>query len=364
MRILVVIGTRPEAIKMLPLVLELKKYEEFETLVCFSGQHSEMARAVFDEFKISPDLEFLAMQKEQSLTQLTGRLLNYFDVVLREREPDIVLVHGDTTTALCASIASFYLGIRVAHIEAGLRTFDALSPFPEEFNRVSIDALSHYHFAPTESAAENLMKEGRKSVFTVGNTVIDALEYSLSFGQKHPFLSEAKGRKTVLITTHRRENIGARIHSSLSAIRDIFSENDELFGVLPAHPNPRVREVVFDVLGDIKNIKICEPLGMREFHTLLSHAFAIFTDSGGIQEEAAHLGLPLFLLREISERRECKSLANVCYVGCDGERIKREFLRFLSQEARQREMRTSSNVFGDGKASQRIAKILSRLCGG
>ena len=361
MRILVVIGTRPEAIKMLPLVLELKKYGEFETLVCFSGQHSEMARAVFDEFKILPDLEFIAMKKGQNLKDLTVRLLNYFDVVLGEIKPDLVLVHGDTTTAFCASLSAFYRGIKVGHIEAGLRTFNALSPFPEEFNRVSIDALSFLHFAPTESAAENLRKEGRKSVFTVGNTVIDALEYSLRIKESFPSLRESEGRKTVLITTHRRENIGEKMRVSLSAVKEILSSRDDLFAVLPIHPNPAVREVVLEVFENIKNIKICAPLGMTEFHNLLSRSFAVFTDSGGIQEEAAHLGVPLFLLRENTERRECDFLSNVCYVGCDGERIKGEFLRFLSEEARQSEMRVCSGVFGDGRTSERIAQILLRF---
>ena len=358
MRVFVVIGTRPEAIKMLPLVRELRKYGKFETKICFSRQHRELARSVFEEFKIEPDFVFEDLKIGLDLRELTVELLNYFDVVFAREKPDLVLVHGDTTTAFCGALAAFYRGIRVAHIEAGLRTFDCRSPFPEEFNRVAIDGLADIHFAPTKIAAENLIKEGRKSVFTVGNTVIDALKDSLSSGVCDPTLNELDGRKLVLVTTHRRENLGEKMRSSLLGIRDALCERDDLFALLPAHPNPRVRDVMHQVFENIKNIKICEPLPMREFHVLLSRAFAIFSDSGGIQEEAAYLGVPLFLMREKTERRECLGLSNVELVGWQREVIKNEFLAFLNSSARQEGMRVPSTVFGDGHTSEKIVRCL------
>lgn len=361
MRIFVVIGTRPEAIKMLPLVLELKKYDAFETKICFSGQHSDMALSVFGNFEIEPNFVFDAMKKGQSLNKLTLRLLEYFDMLFKEEQPDLVLVHGDTTTAFCASLSAFYIGIKVAHIEAGLRTFDSHSPFPEEFNRVGIDAIADIHFAPTKSAAENLIKEGRTSVFTTGNTVIDAVDYSLSKSDFYPFSDEIGKRKILLITTHRRENIGNKMCSYLLGIRDILESRNDLFGVLPAHPNPRVKEVVNKIFNNIKNIKICEPLPMCNFHNLLARSFAIFTDSGGIQEEAAYLGIPLFLLRDNTEREECAELENVCIVGTEGDKIKNEFLKFINDEEMNKKMRRRSLVFGDGHASERIVNCMINL---
>ena len=360
MRIFIVIGTRPEAIKMLPLVKEIRKYDEFETKICFSYQHKKMALDVFDEFKISPDFTFWGMKNGRNLCDMTSDFLKYFDALFRAKKPDLVLVHGDTTTALCASIAAFYLGIKVGHVEAGLRTFNCNSPFPEEFNRASIDALSTVHFAPTEGAAKNLIKEGRKSVFTVGNTVIDALKYSLKREVDSPLLSEAHDRKIVLITTHRRENLEGKMKSSLLGVRDVLEKRDDLLAILPAHPNPKVRNVIYDVFQNIKNIKICEPMPMREFHHLLSRAYAIFTDSGGIQEEAAYLGLPLFLLREFTEREECINLKNVRIVGNDRERVRDEFLTFLNEENLQKIMHTPSLAFGDGTASEQIANYLKK----
>ncbi len=361
MRIFVVIGTRPEAIKMLPLVIELKKRGEFETKVCFSGQHGEMAKSVFDDFEIVPDFIFDAMKKGQELSKLTNRLLEYFDILFKLEKPDLVLVHGDTTTAFCGALAAFYLGIKVAHVEAGLRTFDPFSPFPEEFNRVSIDAVSNIHFAPTVVAAENLIREGRKSVFTVHNTVIDALKFSLSRTIELPILDGLKNKKILLITTHRRENLGEKMRDALLGIRDILNERDDLFGIIPVHPNPCVRATVDNVFKNIKNIKICSPLPMREFHHLLSRAFAILTDSGGIQEEAAYLGVPIFLMRDNTERPECVELGNVCIVGTQRERVKNTFLSFMNSPNIMKKMCKPSHAFGDGTASEKIVKCLMSM---
>ena len=361
MRVFVIIGTRPEAIKMLPLAKELKKYDEFEVKICFSSQHKSLTESVFSDFEILPDFTFLGANDGWSLNEMTRKLLNYFDVIFSEERPDLVLVHGDTTTACCAALAAFYLGIKVAHVEAGLRTFDAFSPFPEEFNRVAIDCISSVHFAPTKTDAENLIKEGRKSVFTVGNTVIDALEYSLKTGIFFPILEELNGRKLVLVTTHRRENFGDRMQSALLGIRDAIEGRDDVLAIVPVHPNPRVKAVVEEVLDNIKNIKIIEPLPMIEFHTLLSHADVILSDSGGIQEEAAYLGLPLFLLREKTERHECLSLPNTRLVGCSRQTVARELSAFLDSPSLQNKMRVPSNAFGNGDASIKIAEILLKI---
>ena len=360
MRVFVIIGTRPEAIKMLPLVIELRKNNKFETKICFSGQHREMAKSVFNEFKISPDFTFEERKKCRTLCEMTIGFLNYFDVLFREQKPELILVHGDTTTAFCASLSAFYLGIKVCHVEAGLRTFDTLSPFPEEFNRVAIDSLSCVHFAPTESAAKNLSKEGRKSVFIVGNTVIDALKYSLEKEIFLPILDEMRERKLVLITTHRRENLGEKMRSAMLGIRDVLKTREDLFAILPAHPNPEVREVVRGAFKNIKNLKMCEPLPMCEFHHLLSQSFAIFTDSGGIQEEAAYLGVPLFLLRENTEREECRALPNVRVIGCDRETVRESFISFLNNEKNLKKARSPSYIFGDGSASKNIVQCLSK----
>ena len=361
MRVFLIIGTRPEAIKMLPLAKELKKYKEFEVKICFSSQHKDLTNSVFCDFETSPDFSFLGTKNGWSLNEMTRELLNYFDVIFREEKPNLVLVHGDTTTAFCASLAAFYLKIKVVHIEAGLRTFDVSSPFPEEFNRVAIDAMSNVHFAPTKTDAENLVKEGINSVFTVGNTVIDALEYSLKTGILSPILDELDGRKLVLVTTHRRENFGDRMRSALLGIRDVVKGRDNVLVIVPVHPNPRVKAVVEEVLGNIKNIKMIEPLPMIEFHNLLSHADVILSDSGGIQEEAAHLGLPLFLLRDKTERTECIGLPNTRLVGCTRGEVARELAAFLDSQILQSEMRIPSNVFGDGNSSVKIAEILLQM---
>ena len=361
MRVFVVIGTRPEAIKILPLAKELKKYDEFEVKICFSSQHKSLTESVFFDFEILPDFTFLGAKDGWSLNEMTRELLNYFDVIFSEERPDWVLVHGDTTTAFCASLAAFYLKIKVVHIEAGLRTFDVSSPFPEEFNRVAIDAMSNVHFAPTKTDAENLVKEGRELIFTVGNTVIDALEYSLKSDVSSSILNELGGRKLVLVTTHRRENFGERMHSALLGIRDVINSRDDVLAIVSVHPNPRVKAVVEEVLGNIKNIKMIEPLPMIEFHNLLSHADVILSDSGGIQEEAAHLGLPLFLLREKTERHECLSLPNTRLVGCSRQTVARELSAFLDSPSLQDKMRVPSNAFGNGDASIKIAEILLKI---
>lgn len=360
MRILLCMGTRPEVIKMLPLYIELKKNRDVQTQICFSNQHSRMAKEVFEFFKIKPDFSFYSTKTSRSLNKMTCEFLNYFDIIIGKEKPDIVLVHGDTVTAFCASLAAYYNGVRVGHVESGLRTFDMLEPFPEEFYRVSIDAMSSYCFAPTENAAQNLVKEGRKSVVTTGNTVIDSFKYTLDSEYSSPLLEGAKGRKIVLLTSHRRENIGERMKGAFMGVRDILEEREDVYCIFPMHPNPKVGRVAEKVFENVKNIKICDPLPLYDFHNILSRSFAVLTDSGGIQEEAAYLGIPVFLLRDKTERPEGERSGNIRLIGTDRERVKNEFLSVVNDPEKLKPMQKPSDAFGDGKASERIAQILLR----
>ena len=361
MRVLLVIGTRPEAIKMLPLAKELEKYREFEPLICFSGQHKTLADNVFNFFQIAPHYSFDRADKFQNLKEMTSAFLDFFDMIFKEISPDIVLTHGDTTTAFCASLSAFYRGIKIGHIEAGLRTHNPFSPFPEEFNRVAIDTLATYHFAPTEVAAKNLLSEGRNSVFTVGNTCIDALKYTLSQSYSSPILEEAKGKKIILITTHRRENLGDKMTSALLGIKDAIQNRNDVLAIVPAHPNPLVKEAVKLVFDDVKNIKICNPLPLYDFHNILSRSFAIISDSGGVQEEASYLGIPLFLLRDNTERPECLMCGNTRLIGTHRETVFKEISWAINNPQHVQKMRVSSLVFGDGHACEKISKKLLSL---
>lgn len=360
MKILAVIGTRPEAIKMLPLIKELKKQKEFETSVCFSGQHETLANNVFEYFDIYPDHRFSSLPKNANLNEITVSLLNYFDALFKEVAPEIILVHGDTTTAFCASLAGFYQGIITAHIEAGLRTFDSHSPFPEEFNRVAIDSISSIHFAPTSIAAKNLQNEGKNTVFITGNTGIDALKYTLSESYFSPILNQAKGKKLILITTHRRENIGAKMSFALMGIRDAIKDRNDVFAIAPTHPNPLVKSRVENIFGNIKNIKICPPLPLYDFHNILYRSHLIISDSGGIQEEATYLGIPLFLIRDTTERMECIESGNTKIIGTDQNFIFKEITNILDNPDHLRNMKKRSFIFGDGNASKKIVQNL--LC--
>lgn len=360
MKILVIIGTRPEAVKMLPLVKELKRYKEFETLVCFSGQHETLANNVFELFDVMPDYRLSNFSNGLSLNEMTSILLNYFDDLFKTISPDILLVHGDTTTAFCASLAGFYQGIKIAHIEAGLRTFNNQSPFPEEFNRVAIDSMADIHFAPTQIAAQNLKKEGIKSVFITGNTVIDSFKYTLNQNYCSPFLNKQENKKLILITAHRRENLGDKMTSSLLGIKDALENREDVFIIVPTHPNPLIKSKVESVFANIKNIKICPPLPLYDFHNLLARSHIVISDSGGIQEEAAYLGIPLFLLRDTTERVECID-QNIKIIGTERNKISAEITRLLDNEILINDMRKKSLSFGNGNASKKITKNLLSL---
>lgn len=360
-KILVVIGTRPEAIKMLPLVKELKKRVDFETFVCNSGQHKDLLLPMFDYFETKPDFCFDGMREGQGLMTLTARLLGYFDELFSECEPNIVLVHGDTTTAFCAALAAFYKSIKIGHVEAGLRTYNKNSPYPEEFNRCAIDALSDYYFTPTEVSAKRLESEGRAKIFVTGNTVIDAIRTTVRSDYESELLKQAKGRKLVLITTHRRENLGERMSEALLGIKEVLLCRRDVFAIFPTHPNPTVKDTAKEIFADVKNIALCEPLSVEDFHNLLFRAYLVLSDSGGIQEEASYLGTPVLLLRDTTERPELKSCGNVRLVGTSAERIKKEFLLLLDNDFEYGKMNRATSVCGDGFASKRIANLLKKL---
>ena len=360
-KILVVIGTRPEAIKMLPLVKELRKRNGFDTMLCSSGQHRELLLPLFDHFKIYPDFSFDAMREGQGLTELTVRLLEYFDGLFAEIQPDIALVHGDTSTAFCASLAAFYRGIKIGHIEAGLRTYDKSSPYPEEFNRCAIDALSDFYFTPTELAAKRLESEGRARIFVTGNTVIDALRESVRKDYKNELLECARGRKIILMTMHRRETLGGRANEAMLAIKEVLERRGDVFGIFPVHSNPAVSEVARGVLEGAKNIALCESLCVGDFHNILARAHLVMSDSGGVQEEASYLGVPVILLRDRTERPELRACGNIRIVGTDAERIKRELLLLLDNDFEYEKASRPTSICGDGYACVRIANLLEKI---
>ncbi len=357
MRILVVIGTRPEAIKMLPLVRELKKYPQFEVVVCHSGQHEDMCRGIFEFFGIEPDIRFSVMREGRSLWELSQKLQESFNCLFESEKFDLILVHGDTTTAFCASLSAFYRGIKIAHVEAGLRTYKK-EPFPEEFNRVAIDNMASVHFPPTEECVKNLAQEGIFHTQPVGNTVIDSFSYTLDEKYTSPIFENARTRKIILITTHRRENLGNKMKSALLGIRDILENRDDIYAVFPMHPNPAIRNIAREVFTNTDNIELCEPLCVYDFHNILSRAFAVITDSGGIQEEAAYLGVPVFLMRDETEREEALKEGNVCLVGTQRRVVSQTFLKISEDDATLSSMRRKSTVFGDGTTGEKIAKKL------
>lgn len=360
-KILAVMGTRPEAIKMLPLVKELKKREGFEVIVCNSGQHRELIDPIFESFGETADESFDAMREGQGLFRLTVRMLEYFDGLIARIEPSIVLVHGDTTTAFCAALAAFYRGVRIGHVEAGLRTYNKSSPYPEEFNRCAVDALSDYYFAPTEYAAKRLEREGRAQIFVTGNTVIDALRANVREDHGSELIKRSGDRKILLISMHRRENIGAKMSEALFAIKEILLCRRDVFAIFPRHLNPDVRDVSEDIFSGVKNIAVCDPLEVKEFHNILYHSYLVLSDSGGIQEEASYLGVPTLLLRDSTERPELKECGSVRIVGTGAERIKRELLTLLDNDFEYEKASRPTSVCGDGSASKRIANLLEKL---
>lgn len=359
-KIMLVFGTRPEAIKMCPLVKELKSRKNTETIVCVTGQHRQMLDQVLNVFNVVPDYDLSIMKDGQTLFEVTINILESIKKVLLNENPDIVLVHGDTSTAFVTALACFYLQIPVGHVEAGLRTYNINSPFPEEFNRQAISIVSQYNFAPTEDSKKNLLNEGKKenSIFVTGNTAIDALKTTVNPDYTHPELEWAKGSRLIMITAHRRENLGEPMHNMFRAIRRVMDEHPDVKAIYPIHMNPIVRAAADEELGDCDRIHIIEPLEVIDFHNFLSRSFMILTDSGGIQEEAPSLGKPVLVMRDTTERPEGIKAGTLKLVGTDEEVIYENFKLLLEDKNAYESMSKASNPYGDGFASKRIADIL------
>lgn len=359
-KVMLVFGTRPEAIKMCPLVNELKSRDNVETVVCVTGQHREMLDVVLDTFNVVPDYDLSIMKKNQTLFDLTTNILNSIKEVLEKEQPDIVLVHGDTSTTFVTALAAFYLQIPVGHVEAGLRTYDIYSPYPEEFNRQAVSIISKYNFAPTELAKEQLIKEGKdpNSIFVTGNTVIDALKTTVQENYSHPMLDWAKGSRLILITAHRRENLGEPMVNMFNAIKRVMDEFEDVKAIYPIHMNPKVRETANSILNKNDRVKIVEPLDVVDFHNFMNAAHLIITDSGGIQEEAPSLGKPVLVMRDTTERPEGIKAGTLKLVGTEEEKIYLEFKLLLENMKEYNEMSKANNPYGDGTASFRIANII------
>lgn len=360
-KVMLVFGTRPEAIKMCPLVNELKaRPEQFETIVAVTGQHREMLAQVLDVFGVQPDYDLAIMKDGQTLFDITSTVLLKLKDVLEHERPDVVLVHGDTTTSFAAALASFYLQIPVGHVEAGLRTHDIYSPWPEEFNRQAVDIVSEYYFAPTETSRQNLLDEGKPEdkIWVTGNTGIDALRTTVREGYTHPVLDWAAGSKLILITAHRRENLGEPMHRMFRAIRRVMEEHPETKAVYPIHMNPKVRAAAHAELDGFDRLMIIDPLEVLDFHNFMAASHIILTDSGGIQEEAPGLGKPVLVMRDTTERPEGVAAGTLKLVGTDEDVIYKEFSKLLNDSDEYASMSKASNPYGDGHASERIAEIL------
>lgn len=357
---MLVFGTRPEAIKMCPLVNELKKRKNIEKIVCVTGQHRQMLDQVLEAFSVVPDYDLSIMKDKQTLFDVTVNILERIKTVLEEAKPDVVLVHGDTSTTFVTALACFYLQIPVGHVEAGLRTYNIYSPYPEEFNRQAVSIISQYNFAPTELSKQNLLKEGKDpdSIYVTGNTAIDALKTTVRADYTHPELDWAKDSRLIMITAHRRENLGEPMRHMFKAIRRVMDEHPDVKAIYPIHMNPVVREIAQEYLGDDDRIHIIEPLDVLDFHNFLSRSYLILTDSGGIQEEAPSLGKPVLVMRDTTERPEGIAAGTLKLVGTEEETIYNEFSRLLSDKTEYDAMSKASNPYGDGHACERIADIL------
>lgn len=360
--VMLVFGTRPEAIKMCPLVKELKTRENIKTVVCVTGQHRQMLDQVLEAFEVTPDYDLSIMKAGQTLFDITTNILTGIGAVLDEVKPDAVLVHGDTSTTFVTALACFYKQIPVGHVEAGLRTYDIYSPYPEEFNRQAVGIVAKYNFAPTELSKQNLLKEGKKpeSVYVTGNTAIDALKTTVRQDYTHPELDWAKDSRLIIITAHRRENLGEPMHRMFRAIRRIMEEHPDVKAIYPIHMNPVVRKAADEELGGCDRIRIIEPLEVLDFHNFLARSHMILTDSGGIQEEAPSLGKPVLVMRDTTERPEGIKAGTLKLVGTDEEVIYNNFKELLENSEAYNAMAHASNPYGDGFACKRIADVLQR----
>lgn len=359
-KIMCVFGTRPEAIKMCPLVNEMKKREGLEVVVCVTAQHRQMLDQVLKTFEIIPDFDLNIMKNRQTLFEITTNVLNGMKRVLEEARPDIVLVHGDTTTTFATSLACFYLRIPVGHVEAGLRTYNIYSPYPEEFNRGAVGIVSQYNFAPTPLSRSNLLREGKcaDKIFVTGNTVIDAMQHTVKHDYRHPELDWVGDSKLIFITAHRRENLGQPMHNMFRAIRRVLDEHSDCKAIYPIHMNPLVREAADAELGDCAQIHIIDPIDVFDCHNFEARSFLCLTDSGGIQEECPNYGVPVLVMRDTTERPEGIEAGTLRLVGTDEEVIYNAFTELLEKKDIYEAMACACNPYGDGHACERIADIL------
>ncbi|WP_026907719.1 non-hydrolyzing UDP-N-acetylglucosamine 2-epimerase [Paucisalibacillus globulus] len=361
-KVMTIFGTRPEAIKMAPLVLELKKRsDEFEPIVTVTAQHREMLDQVLDIFKITPDYDLNIMKQKQTLAQIMTRALEGLDEVMKKTQPDIVLVHGDTSTTFAASLAAYYNQIAVGHVEAGLRTWNKYSPYPEEMNRQLTGVMADLHFSPTEKSKQNLLDENKPEdrIYVTGNTAIDALKTTVDEKYANPILDGLKGKRLVLMTAHRRENLGANMQQMFRAIKRLVEKHQDIQVVYPMHLNPVVRETANEILGNDERIQLIEPLDVVDFHNFAAHAHLILTDSGGVQEEAPSLGVPVLVLRDTTERPEGIEAGTLKLAGTDEETIFTLADELLSSQEAYDKMAKASNPYGDGEASRRIADAIT-----
>lgn len=358
-KVMTIFGTRPEAIKMAPLVLEMKKYEEIESIVTVTGQHREMLDQVLQVFNIKPDYDLNVMKERQTLVEVTSRVLEGLDQIIKKVKPNIVLVHGDTTTTFVASLAAYYNQVVVGHVEAGLRTWNKYSPFPEEMNRQLTGVIADLHFAPTTKSAENLINEGkeRSSIFITGNTAIDALKTTVTNDYNHDVLNDLGEDRLLLLTAHRRENLGEPMRNMFRAIKRLVEEHN-LQVVYPVHLNPVVREIAASELGNDPRIKLIEPLGVVDFHNFAARAYIILTDSGGVQEEAPSLGVPVLVLRDTTERPEGIEAGTLKLAGTDEDTIYTMANQLITDQSEYEKMSKASNPYGDGEASRRIVEAM------
>ncbi len=360
MKVLLAFGTRPEAIKLCPLIKELNRRSSFETIICVSGQHRQMLDQVLRVFDVNPDFDLNIMKNSQTLFDITTGVLNGIKDVLEKEEPDIVIVQGDTSTAFATALASFYLRIPVGHVEAGLRTHNIYSPFPEEFNRECISLISQYNFAPTPLSRENLIREGRNPnrIFVTGNTVIDAMQHTVKEDYTHPELEWVDKKKLIFITAHRRENLGEPMHRMFRAIRRVLNEHPECKAIYPIHMNPMVRRAAYAELGGRESIHIIEPIEVFDCHNFEARSFLCLTDSGGVQEECSSYGVPVLVMRDTTERPEGVDAGTLRVVGTDEEIIYNAFTELLENKEAYDAMSHACNPYGDGHACERIADIL------
>ena len=359
-KIMLVFGTRPEAIKMCPLVNELKTREKIKTVVCVTGQHRQMLDQVLETFNVVPEYDLSIMKDKQTLFDITVNILSSIKEVLEKEQPDVVLVHGDTSTTFVTALACFYLHIPVGHVEAGLRTYNIYSPYPEEFNRQAVSIISQYNFAPTERSKNNLINEGRKSdtMWVTGNTAIDALKTTVRKDYTHPELDWAKGSRLIFITAHRRENLGEPMHHMFRAIRRVLDEHSDVKALYPIHMNPVVRQAADAELGSCDRIHIIDPVEVFDCHNIMARSYMILTDSGGIQEEAPSLGKPVLVMRDTTERPEGIAAGTLKLVGTDEKTIYNNFKELLENEEVYLQMSHAANTYGDGHACERIADII------